>query len=148
MDDFWFRYVADLWNAGPDKGKGGKFLFLPPGYTDKVPKGYFAFKSRAFGNIFFTRAFLVNGDPAPAVESFHKIMRTCTLSEAANPHPAKFVSLSGKAFNTVAPTPSASTKTSAKWFRKSQPTARTRNCSVNFLRLEFKRVNPLPPTNA
>jgi hypothetical protein len=25
VDDFWFRYVADLGNAGPDKGKGGKF---------------------------------------------------------------------------------------------------------------------------
>ena len=30
IDDFWFRYVADLGNAGPDKGQGGKFLFLPP----------------------------------------------------------------------------------------------------------------------
>ena len=30
VNDFWFRYVADLGNAGPDKGKGGKFLFLPP----------------------------------------------------------------------------------------------------------------------
>jgi hypothetical protein len=29
VDDFWFRYVADLGNAGPDKGKGGKYLFLP-----------------------------------------------------------------------------------------------------------------------
>jgi hypothetical protein len=32
VDDFWFRYVIDLGNAGPDKGKGGKFLFVPPGY--------------------------------------------------------------------------------------------------------------------
>ncbi len=101
VDDFWFRYVADVGNAGPDKGKGGKFLFLPPGYTGKVPKGYFVFKSRTFGNAFFTRGFLVNGDPGPAVESFHKTMRTYPLSEAANPHPAKFVDLSGKAFNTV-----------------------------------------------
>jgi hypothetical protein len=61
VDDFWFRYVADLGNAGPDKGKGGKFLFLPPGYTGDVPKGYFVFKSQTFGNIFFTRGFLVNG---------------------------------------------------------------------------------------
>jgi hypothetical protein len=29
VDDFWFRYVIDMGNAGPDKGKGGKFLFLP-----------------------------------------------------------------------------------------------------------------------
>jgi hypothetical protein len=40
VDDFWFRYVADLGNAGPDKGQGGKFLFLPPGYNGSVPDGY------------------------------------------------------------------------------------------------------------
>jgi hypothetical protein len=27
----------------PDKGKGGKYLFLPPGYTGTVPEGYFVF---------------------------------------------------------------------------------------------------------
>lgn len=30
IDDFWFRNVIDFGNAGPDKGKGGKFLMLPP----------------------------------------------------------------------------------------------------------------------
>jgi hypothetical protein len=32
VDNFWFDYVTDLGNAGPDKGQGGKFLFLPPDY--------------------------------------------------------------------------------------------------------------------
>jgi hypothetical protein len=31
IDDFWFRYVADFGMAGPDRGKGGKYLILPPG---------------------------------------------------------------------------------------------------------------------
>jgi hypothetical protein len=31
VDDFWQRPVADLGLAGPDKGKGGKYLFLGPG---------------------------------------------------------------------------------------------------------------------
>jgi hypothetical protein len=101
VDDFWFRYIADLGNAGPDKGKGGKFLFLPPGYKGDVPTGYFVYKSRTFGNVFFTRGFLVNGSPAAAVESFNKTLRTYPLSEAADPHPAKFVNWSGKAFNTI-----------------------------------------------
>ena len=67
VDDFWFRYVTDLGNAGPDKGKGGKFLFLPPGYKGDVPEGYHVFRSRTFGNTFGTRGFLVNGDPGPGV---------------------------------------------------------------------------------
>ena len=41
VDDFWFRYVADMGIAGPDKGEGGKYLFLPPGYDGEVPDGYF-----------------------------------------------------------------------------------------------------------
>lgn len=32
VNDFFFRYVADLGNAGPDKGMGGKYLFVPPGW--------------------------------------------------------------------------------------------------------------------
>ena len=41
VDDAWFHYVADFGQVGPDKNKGGKFLFLPPGYKGDVPDGYF-----------------------------------------------------------------------------------------------------------
>ena len=37
INDAWFKYVTDFGNAGPDKGKGGKFLILPPGYEGEVP---------------------------------------------------------------------------------------------------------------
>ena len=40
-DDVTFKYLVDFGFVGPDKGKGGKFLFLPPGYDGKVPDGYF-----------------------------------------------------------------------------------------------------------
>jgi hypothetical protein len=39
LNDAWFHYVMDFGNAGPDKGKGGKFLILPPGYEGDVPQG-------------------------------------------------------------------------------------------------------------
>jgi hypothetical protein len=39
VDDFWFRYVADMGIAGPDKGRGGKYLFLPPATTVRSPTG-------------------------------------------------------------------------------------------------------------
>lgn len=47
IDDHWFRYVADFGNAGPDKGKGkgGKYLLLPPGYKGEVPEGYIVLRS-------------------------------------------------------------------------------------------------------
>jgi hypothetical protein len=36
------RYVADIGPLGPDKGNGGEFLILPPGFSGTVPQGYFA----------------------------------------------------------------------------------------------------------
>ena len=49
INDFCGRYVVDVGNAGPDKGSGGKYLLLPPGYTGDVPEeGYFVVRSRTF----------------------------------------------------------------------------------------------------
>jgi hypothetical protein len=101
VDDFWFRYVADLGNAGPDKGKGGKFLFLPPGYTGDVPEGYFVYRSATYGNWFATRGFVVNGDTKPAVENFKKHLRIYPLAQAAKPPETKFINVSGHAHNTI-----------------------------------------------
>ena len=41
-DDAAFKFLVDFGSVGPDKGKGGKYLFLPPGYEGDVPEGYFA----------------------------------------------------------------------------------------------------------
>ncbi len=101
MDDFWFRYVADIGIVGADKGKGGKYVLLPPGYTGEVPKGYFVLRSRTFGNTLLMRGFLVNGDPKPAVDNYKKGLRVYPLAQAANPPTMTFVNASGKSFNTI-----------------------------------------------
>lgn len=101
LDDFWFRYVMDLGNAGPDKGQGGKFLVLPPGYQGEVPQGYFVARSPTFGNWLIWRGFPVNGDPKPAADAIRAVARVYPLSEAGQAHPPKFVGLSGRAFNTI-----------------------------------------------
>ena len=41
VDDAWFRFVIDMGAPGPDRGQGGKYLILPPGYDGEVPDGYF-----------------------------------------------------------------------------------------------------------
>ena len=46
------RYLADVGPLGPDKGKGGKFLVLPPGYSGSAPEGYFVVRSpNLFGDV-------------------------------------------------------------------------------------------------
>jgi hypothetical protein len=103
MDDMWFRWVTDIGITGPDKGQGGKYLLLPPGYHGKEPKGYVIVRPRTFGNWMFWRSFLVNGDPRPGLELVKKFTRIYPLSKAANPTPIKIIDISGKYFNTIAP---------------------------------------------
>jgi hypothetical protein len=103
IDDAWFRWVTDVGITGPDKGKGGKYLLLPPGYTGAVPEGYFVARPRTIGNLLFFRTFLKDGDPKPGVDNVKKNLKVYSLSQAANPPPMKFVDISGKAFNTIGP---------------------------------------------
>ena len=101
IDTHWFEYVGDVGNAGPDKGKGGKYLLLPPGYDGEVPEGYFVLRSSTYGNLFFWRGFLENGSTKTAVENTRKYAKVYPLSEADNPPPMKFINVSGAEFNTI-----------------------------------------------
>jgi hypothetical protein len=101
VNDFWFRYVCDLGNAGPDKGRGGKYLILPPDYKGVVPKGYFVFRSSTYGNLVIGRGFMKDGSTKAAVDAIKGKMRVYSLSDVGKPHPPKFIDLSGRVMNTV-----------------------------------------------
>jgi hypothetical protein len=103
INDMWYRWVVDIGFTGPDKGAGGKFLILPPGYKGETPDGYFVVRSPTFNLWAPWRSFVVNGDPKPGVDLVKKHTRVYLLSEAANPPAMNFVNVSGKAFCTVAP---------------------------------------------
>jgi hypothetical protein len=102
IDDAYFRYVTDLGLPGPDQGKGGKYLVVPPGYQGAVPKeGYFVNRTRSYTNLFIVRAFVQNGDVAAVVRNIKENARMYPLSAAGNPPAQKFVNISGKQLNTV-----------------------------------------------
>jgi hypothetical protein len=105
VDTFWFRYVTDLGLVGPDKGKGGKFLFLPPGYKGEVPEGYYVFKSPTFGNWYLSRGFMIDGSPKGRVDIIKKHTRIYPLSQAAanqgGPPEQKFINVSGVPHNSI-----------------------------------------------
>ena len=107
INDFWGRYVADLGTVGADRGAGGKYLLIPPGYTGAVPDGYFVLTSRTYGNVFFIRGFIPDGDPRPVVENTKQHFRVYPLDRAADPPAMNFVNFSGAVFSTV-PTTDAS----------------------------------------
>ena len=103
INDAWSLFVVDLGMVGPDQGKGGKFLILPPGYEGNVPKGYFAVHSPTFEGLVFYRHFAVEGDFRPAIELMKKNTRAYLLSQADNPPANNFVNISGKIFTAAAP---------------------------------------------
>ena len=103
INDMWYRWVIDVGITGPDKGKGGKYLLLPPGYQGKVPKGYIVVRPPTFNIWIPWRSFLVHGDPKPGVELVKKFTKIYPLSQSGKPPQLEFVDLSGKPFNTVAP---------------------------------------------
>ena len=102
VDDAYFRWVVDLGLTGPDKGQGGKYLFLPPGYGGEVPAtGYHVVKSPTNRLVMFYRAFVKDGDLAGAVDGVKQHARLYPLTAAANPPPTAFVDTSGVQFNTI-----------------------------------------------
>lgn len=102
LDDAWMRYVGDFGVAGPDRGKGGKYLVLPPGYTGAVPEGYFVLKAPTYVNWFFMRGSIADG-LAPALKNVKDHLKVYPLKSAGNPPATEFVNITGKSYNTVAP---------------------------------------------
>ena len=103
IDDIWYRWVSDVGITGPDRGQGGKYLLLPPGYAGEVPQGYHVVRSSTYGNWMPFRSFLVDGSPTPGVESVKQHLKIYRLVDAANPPPTTFVDVSGIPANFVPP---------------------------------------------
>src|SRR5499426_616241 len=107
--DFWQRpipgptlkgksFAGDVGLPGPDEGKGGKFLILPPGYKGAAPPGYFVYRSGTYNVFVFLRSFYQ--DPknlTPAVQ----VMEGAKIYPlgAKSPRPMQFPDASGVSVN-------------------------------------------------
>lgn len=56
------RWVADMGLPGPDAGKGGRHLLLPPDWQGDVPEGYFVSRATSYRIIGGIRALPLGGD--------------------------------------------------------------------------------------
>jgi len=101
VDDAYFRWVTDVGFTGPDRGQGGKYLFLPPGYEGEVPDGYIVTPTKTYRNWLLMRAFVIEGDLNKTAQHIKKHWRLYPLAEVASPREPHFVDLSGKQYNTI-----------------------------------------------
>ena len=76
FDDFWFRYISDFGLPGPDRGMGGKYLLVPPGYDGELPTGvYNVLHSRTYLVTVLGRAFLEDNSPAKAIKDVEDYLK-------------------------------------------------------------------------
>ena len=101
IDDWWQRPITEIGPLGPDKGKGGKFLVIPPGYDKKLPAGYFNVTSTTNKVLYLARAFVKNGDLKSASNTL-KQTKIYPLSQKDNPPATKTLNGCTKN-NTIAP---------------------------------------------
>jgi hypothetical protein len=99
--DSWEIPLADIGPAGEDAGKGGNYLFLPPGYTTKPPKGYIVVPSATvFTHIALRPIPIGDGTTEDAVE-YSKTLKSYSLAQAANPPASRYVDAFPKVWKTL-----------------------------------------------
>ena len=123
LDDAWWRWVTDFGVPGPDRGEGGRYLILPPGYAGPLPEGgFYVARARTNQVLILGRMFLEKDDPQPAVELIRKFTKIylydaggegtsiarflegkARLSRIEPPPPMVFHEGSGKVMNTIPP---------------------------------------------
>ena len=87
VDDAYFRWVVDLGLTGPDQGRGGRYLFLPPGYDGPVPSmGFHVVRPKTNRLLMFFRAFVKDGDLKGAVDNVTDNTKLYPLADFGKPH--------------------------------------------------------------
>jgi hypothetical protein len=105
LDDGWQTAIEDMGPAGVDKGKGGKYLILPPGYKGKIPPAYIPMPSSTFTGFAILRSNLSDGsaqDLKRAVD-YGKQIKIYPFAQAANPPSTTFIDLLDVNFSNTIP---------------------------------------------
>lgn len=89
--DSWEVPLADLGPAGDDAGKGGKYLFLPPGFDGDQPDGYFVIPSPTYYVHVALRPITIGTGTLDDAIAYSQQLKTYPLSDAANPPATRYV---------------------------------------------------------
>jgi hypothetical protein len=105
VDDAWQTAIEDVGPAGVDKGKGGKYLLLPPGHAENVPDGYIPMPSQTWTSAAFMRSIIRGGSDADIAKAvaYGKRMKVYPLSQASNPPETAYTDVIDMVFDNVIP---------------------------------------------
>ncbi len=99
--DIWEVPIADMGPAGLDKGRGGKYLFLPPGYTGEVPESYFAVPMETYNIFVALRLIPRNGASFTEAANYAMEINAYPLAEANNPPAGNYIDIYDKHLPTL-----------------------------------------------
>jgi len=99
--DAWQTPVADVGPPGDDKGEGGRYLFLPPGYSGEVPEGYIVYRPRTYTVAFAFRPVARNGGTNADQSAYARTLRVYRLADSAAPPATVFIDAYPKTWNTL-----------------------------------------------
>ena len=99
----WQAAIEDVGLFGVDRGAGGRFVILPPGYATALPAGYTALAVDTNTSYALIRSSLRSTSPADveAAVAYGKRMRIYPLSAAANPPATTFTDVKDVVFDST-----------------------------------------------
>src|SRR5262244_2968080 len=83
--DSWQVPLADVGPAGDDGGKGGKYLFLPPGYVVAPPAGHYVVPSLTYFVHVALRPIIGKDGTLDDAVAYSKTLKVYPLEQADNP---------------------------------------------------------------
>jgi len=99
--DAWQLPIADVGPTGDDKGKGGKYLFLPPNYDGKAPTGYLVYRPATYSLHLAFRPVSEEGGTLEQAVEYAKGLKVYPLSKADNPPLTRLLDAYPKKWDTL-----------------------------------------------
>jgi hypothetical protein len=99
----WQMPLEDVGPHGADKGRGGKYVILPPGYKGRPPYGYIALQSDTYAGYALLRSNLAshnNEDVARSV-AYGRRIKVYPFAQASRPPPTVFTDATDVVFDST-----------------------------------------------
>lgn len=98
----WQVPILDVGTTGDDKGKGAKYLLLPPGYEGPVPEdGYITYQSNTYGVHFALRPVAKNGGTHADQAAYAQTLKWYPLADADNSPETQFFDMKKNPVNNL-----------------------------------------------
>jgi hypothetical protein len=98
--DSWHRPLEDVGPKGADKGRGAKYLLLPPGYTDEVPDGNIVINQQTYQGWFCFRP-IIPDSSQKSVDIAANYVKDLKVYYLNAPTETRYIDLSGKLVESI-----------------------------------------------